>query len=158
MVHRLCACLGLIHVDSLQAGVGEYMGDCWLELGLSCNSISGQTAADLVTRSARALFAGCRAVGDCRSKGFNLYTRPPTSSFPPIHLESSPSLLPPWTRPVVSAMSKKSAQSQNKDQSYEFRDVVLAKIRGFPPWPGMVSTFPRPIAPTRPPRARPVCP
>lgn len=55
-------------------------------------------------------------------------------------------------------MSKKAAKTQDKDQSYDVRDVVLAKVRGFPPWPGMVSTFPRPIAPTRPPRARPVCP
>lgn len=29
-----------------------------------------------------------------------------------------------------------------KEQSYEFRDVVLAKVRGYPPWPGMVSALP----------------
>ena len=40
-------------------------------------------------------------------------------------------------------MSKKGAktQSQNKEQTYEVRDIVLAKVRGFPPWPGMVSPF-----------------
>lgn len=36
-------------------------------------------------------------------------------------------------------MSKKGAKTQNKEQSYEVRDIVLAKVRGFPPWPGMVS-------------------
>ena len=40
-------------------------------------------------------------------------------------------------------MSKKGAKTQqNYQQSYEVRDVVLAKVRGFPPWPGMVSAFP----------------
>ena len=40
-------------------------------------------------------------------------------------------------------MSTKSAktQSRNREQSYEFREIVLAKVRGFPPWPGMVSPF-----------------
>ncbi|KAA1475097.1 hypothetical protein DENSPDRAFT_783049 [Dentipellis sp. KUC8613] len=33
-------------------------------------------------------------------------------------------------------MSKKVKPS--KDTKYEFRDVVLAKVRGYPPWPGMV--------------------
>ena len=49
-------------------------------------------------------------------------------------------------------MSKKGAktQSQNKEQTYEVRDIVLAKVRGFPPWPGMVSllsTFRRVFSP-----------
>ncbi|KAL1945865.1 hypothetical protein VTO73DRAFT_1867 [Trametes versicolor] len=35
-------------------------------------------------------------------------------------------------------MSKKGAKAQNKEQSYDFRDIVLAKVRGFPPWPGMI--------------------
>ncbi|KII92944.1 hypothetical protein PLICRDRAFT_37754 [Plicaturopsis crispa FD-325 SS-3] len=35
-------------------------------------------------------------------------------------------------------MSKKGGKSQKASSSYELRDVVLAKIRGFPPWPGMV--------------------
>ena len=39
-------------------------------------------------------------------------------------------------------MSKKGAKTQqNYQQSYEVRDVVLAKVRGFPPWPGMVSAI-----------------
>lgn len=35
-------------------------------------------------------------------------------------------------------MSKKAAKNQHKEQSYEIREVVLAKVRGFPAWPGMV--------------------
>ncbi|KAL4246596.1 hypothetical protein ABKN59_008780 [Abortiporus biennis] len=35
-------------------------------------------------------------------------------------------------------MSKKGAKAPVKDVSYEIRDVVLAKVRGFPPWPGMI--------------------
>ncbi|OBZ70701.1 PWWP domain-containing protein2 [Grifola frondosa] len=53
----------------------------------------------------------------------------------------------------ASNMSKKSAKTQNKDQSYEFRDVVLAKVRGFPPWPGMVmdpDNVPEEVAKERP--------
>lgn len=34
-------------------------------------------------------------------------------------------------------MSKKGSKT-SKDTSYEYRDVVLAKVRGYPPWPGMV--------------------
>lgn len=26
----------------------------------------------------------------------------------------------------------------DKETTYEFRDIVLAKVRGYPPWPGMV--------------------
>jgi len=37
-------------------------------------------------------------------------------------------------------MSKKGAKAAPKEvSSYEFRDIVLGKVRGFPPWPGMVS-------------------
>lgn len=46
-------------------------------------------------------------------------------------------------------MSKKGAKAQNKEQSYDFRDIVLAKVRGFPPWPGMVSNPPHVLAPGR---------
>ncbi|KZT71650.1 hypothetical protein DAEQUDRAFT_91074 [Daedalea quercina L-15889] len=38
-------------------------------------------------------------------------------------------------------MSKKGNKGQAKeikDQSYEVRDIVLGKIRGYPPWPGMI--------------------
>jgi PWWP domain len=35
-------------------------------------------------------------------------------------------------------MSKKSAKSQKEQSTYEYRDIVLAKVRGYPPWPGMV--------------------
>ncbi|KAH9940371.1 uncharacterized protein BXZ73DRAFT_42783 [Epithele typhae] len=35
-------------------------------------------------------------------------------------------------------MSKKGAKVQDKEQSYDYRDIVLAKVRGFPPWPGMI--------------------
>ncbi|KAL7281370.1 hypothetical protein ACG7TL_004680 [Trametes sanguinea] len=50
-------------------------------------------------------------------------------------------------------MSKKGAQTQAKEQSYEVRDIVLAKVRGFPPWPGMIvdpDTVPAPVARERP--------
>ncbi|KAI8992925.1 hypothetical protein BD414DRAFT_412571 [Trametes punicea] len=50
-------------------------------------------------------------------------------------------------------MSKKGAHSQNKEQSYEVRDIVLAKVRGFPPWPGMIvdpDTVPEAVARERP--------
>jgi hypothetical protein len=35
-------------------------------------------------------------------------------------------------------MSKKGEKSNKGESSYELRDVVLAKVRGYPPWPGMV--------------------
>ncbi|KAG6335689.1 hypothetical protein ID866_3395 [Astraeus odoratus] len=35
-------------------------------------------------------------------------------------------------------MSKKSAKNQEPDATYTEREIVLAKVRGFPPWPGMV--------------------
>ncbi|KAI0332273.1 hypothetical protein GY45DRAFT_1398348 [Cubamyces sp. BRFM 1775] len=50
-------------------------------------------------------------------------------------------------------MSKKGAKTQNKEQSYEVRDIVLAKVRGFPPWPGMIvdpDTVPEAVAKERP--------
>ncbi|KAI0798604.1 hypothetical protein BC629DRAFT_1501194 [Irpex lacteus] len=50
-------------------------------------------------------------------------------------------------------MSKKAAKNQPKEQTYEIRDIVLAKVRGFPPWPGMVvdpDTVPPTVAKERP--------
>ncbi|CDO75693.1 hypothetical protein BN946_scf184585.g6 [Trametes cinnabarina] len=50
-------------------------------------------------------------------------------------------------------MSKKGAQTQIKEQTYEVRDIVLAKVRGFPPWPGMIvdpDTVPAAVAKERP--------
>lgn len=42
----------------------------------------------------------------------------------------------------VEKMSKKGPKSTKEGSqtvSYEIRDIVLGKVRGFPPWPGMVS-------------------
>ena len=41
----------------------------------------------------------------------------------------------------VVQMSKKGAKSSNKEVllSYGTRDIVLGKVRGYPPWPAMVS-------------------
>jgi hypothetical protein len=36
-------------------------------------------------------------------------------------------------------MMKTGGKHQKEESSYEIRDVVLAKIRGYPPWPGIVS-------------------
>ncbi|KAI0338275.1 hypothetical protein BDW22DRAFT_805853 [Trametopsis cervina] len=50
-------------------------------------------------------------------------------------------------------MSKKAAKNQSKEQTYEFRDIVLAKVRGFPAWPGMVvdpDSVPSGVAKERP--------
>ncbi|KAH9932487.1 uncharacterized protein B0H18DRAFT_26786 [Fomitopsis serialis] len=53
-------------------------------------------------------------------------------------------------------MSKKGNKAQtkeNKDQSYEFRDIVLAKVRGYPSWPGMIvdpETVPQNVQGERP--------
>lgn len=47
-------------------------------------------------------------------------------------------LLLPLPRVNSPKMSKKAAKTQTKEQSYDFRDIVLAKVRGYPPWPGMV--------------------
>ena len=44
-------------------------------------------------------------------------------------------------------MSKKGSKAQPKEQSYEVRDIVLAKVRGYPPWPGIVSTSSLPLCP-----------
>ena len=38
-------------------------------------------------------------------------------------------------------MSKKGGKTQPKEQTYETRAVLLAKVRGYPPWPGIVSTY-----------------
>ena len=37
----------------------------------------------------------------------------------------------------LSTMSKKGSKAP-KESTYEYRDIVLAKVRGYPPWPGMV--------------------
>ena len=45
-------------------------------------------------------------------------------------------------------MSKKGNKGQTKeikDQVYDVRDIVLAKIRGYPPWPGMVGPSSHPF-------------
>ena len=42
--------------------------------------------------------------------------------------------------------SKKAAKPKEDDTTYELRDVVLAKVRGYPAWPAMVLSRP---APTR---------
>ncbi|GJE92844.1 hypothetical protein PsYK624_090020 [Phanerochaete sordida] len=50
-------------------------------------------------------------------------------------------------------MSKKGAKSQPKETSYEIRDVVLAKVRGYPPWPGIIvdpDSVPKGVAKERP--------
>ncbi|PSS38004.1 hypothetical protein PHLCEN_2v144 [Hermanssonia centrifuga] len=50
-------------------------------------------------------------------------------------------------------MSKKGAKAQPKAQSYEIRDVVLAKVRGYPPWPGIIvdpDSVPKNVAKERP--------
>ncbi|EKM54777.1 uncharacterized protein PHACADRAFT_258859 [Phanerochaete carnosa HHB-10118-sp] len=50
-------------------------------------------------------------------------------------------------------MSKKGAKSQPKETSYEVRDVVLAKVRGYPPWPGIIidpESVPKNVAKERP--------
>ncbi|KAH8107695.1 hypothetical protein BXZ70DRAFT_997415 [Cristinia sonorae] len=50
-------------------------------------------------------------------------------------------------------MSKKGAKPPQTQQTYEFRDVVLAKVRGFPAWPGMIvnpDTVPKDVAKERP--------
>ncbi|KAF9456049.1 hypothetical protein BDZ94DRAFT_1276644 [Collybia nuda] len=51
-------------------------------------------------------------------------------------------------------MSKKAAKAAPKTvSSYETRDVVLGKVRGFPPWPGMVvdpDSVPEQVAKERP--------
>ncbi|KAF8625302.1 hypothetical protein AX15_005435 [Amanita polypyramis BW_CC] len=50
-------------------------------------------------------------------------------------------------------MSKKTAKTPKEVSSYETRDVVLGKVRGYPPWPGMVvdpATVPPAVAKERP--------
>ena len=36
--------------------------------------------------------------------------------------------------------SKKATKAQAAEQSYKVKDVVLAKVKGYPPWPAMVSS------------------
>ncbi|KAF8317047.1 hypothetical protein F5887DRAFT_1066632 [Amanita rubescens] len=50
-------------------------------------------------------------------------------------------------------MSKKTAKAVKETSSYETRDVVLGKVRGYPPWPGMVvdpETVPPGVSKERP--------
>ncbi|KAG1869768.1 hypothetical protein C8R48DRAFT_98786 [Suillus tomentosus] len=50
-------------------------------------------------------------------------------------------------------MSKKGNKTQQPETSYAERDIVLAKVRGFPPWPGMVvnpGTVPSAVSKERP--------
>lgn len=50
-------------------------------------------------------------------------------------------------------MSKKGNKTQQPETSYAERDIVLAKVRGFPPWPGMVvnpDTVPSAVSKERP--------
>ncbi|OAX41133.1 Tudor/PWWP/MBT [Rhizopogon vinicolor AM-OR11-026] len=50
-------------------------------------------------------------------------------------------------------MSKKGSKAKQPETSYAERDIVLAKVRGFPPWPGMVmnpDTVPPNVAKERP--------
>ena len=37
-------------------------------------------------------------------------------------------------------MSKKGAKSAKEVSQYEIGEVVLGKVRGYPPWPGIVSS------------------
>lgn len=46
-----------------------------------------------------------------------------------------------FTFPFASSppvMSKKAPKNNEQETSYAEREIVLAKVRGFPPWPGMV--------------------
>ncbi|KAK7453182.1 hypothetical protein VKT23_011863 [Stygiomarasmius scandens] len=50
-------------------------------------------------------------------------------------------------------MNKKGSKAPKEVASYEIRDIVLGKVRGFPPWPGMVvepSTVPARVLKERP--------
>ncbi|KAF8868464.1 hypothetical protein BD779DRAFT_1676673 [Infundibulicybe gibba] len=50
-------------------------------------------------------------------------------------------------------MNKKAAKTPKEVLCYEIRDVVLGKVRGYPPWPGMVvdpETIPAVVAKERP--------
>ncbi|KAI6002844.1 hypothetical protein EDD15DRAFT_2466365 [Pisolithus albus] len=50
-------------------------------------------------------------------------------------------------------MSKRAAKNQEPEATYAERDIVLAKVRGFPPWPGMVvnpDSVPPPVSKERP--------
>lgn len=39
---------------------------------------------------------------------------------------------------TIWTMSKKASKSEKESATYETRDIVLGKVRGYPPWPGMV--------------------
>ncbi|WRT70227.1 uncharacterized protein IL334_007222 [Kwoniella shivajii] len=71
---------------------------------------------------------------------------------------SSPSKKPtsskPRGRPSTGASTKKATPSQNDDKSnYEVGDIVLARLRGYPPWPARIAnpdTLPRNVLKQRP--------
>jgi hypothetical protein len=65
-----------------------------------------------------------------------------SSPFLSLRLSSS-SFLPHFaTRTLLLALRVQSIMGRgsrsDKETTYEFRDIVLAKVRGYPPWPGMV--------------------
>lgn len=86
-----------------------------------------------------------RDAGNCRVRGSTFlvdHQLQSRSTLPATR--SSPSTASPTLYVYLCVtMSKKGAKMTTKEQSYEFRDVVLAKVRGYPPWPGMVSTHTR---------------
>lgn len=59
-----------------------------------------------------------------------------SSTFPFICPAPSIVTLPFSSFPLV--MSKKAAKNNEPETNYAERDIVLGKVRGFPPWPGMV--------------------
>ena len=72
----------------------------------------------------------CHVIGNSRSLAcLGLVLEP--SSFP---TTSSP--LPPHS---LLQMSKKGAKNTKEVRQYSIGDVVLGKVRGYPPWPAMVS-------------------
>ena len=86
---------------------------------------------------ARAVSAVCQSVSTERSFLQTLRVsqpRPAPAATNQLYLSSSARRV---QRPI---MSKKSAK-QKDDQTYDLRDIVLAKIRGFPAWPGIVRSF-----------------
>lgn len=86
----------------------------------------------------KCLLIGVHAARARVAKGGGLFWQLPsptltrtTHSRPP---STAPIVDPQRTRPFT--MSKKAKTP--KETKYDFRDVVLAKVRGYPPWPGMV--------------------
>ena len=90
------------------------------------------------TDEMKCLLIGVHAARARVAKGGGLFWQLPsptltrtTHSRPP---STAPIVDPQRTRPFT--MSKKAKTP--KETKYDFRDVVLAKVRGYPPWPGMV--------------------